>query len=109
MTCRFASREECDAIIQKYHGQAIGQEQLLLQVRYADTPEQKRLKQETQKRREFRANEYNAVAYGGSALYPFRPVRSDILEAQLAAARVRPVDMSWMGFGTPNMRYVSRA
>ncbi|KAK4107033.1 hypothetical protein N656DRAFT_720923 [Canariomyces notabilis] len=61
---RFETREECEEIIKKYHGVAIGDEGLLMQVRYADTPAQKELKRITAERRQFRTNEYNIGAYG---------------------------------------------
>ena len=64
---RFESREICEEIIKKFHGQPIGEEGLLLQVRYADTPAQKDLKRVTTERRQFRTNEYNVGAYGGPA------------------------------------------
>lgn len=49
----------CEEIIRSYHGQPVGEEGLLLQVRYADTPAQKDLKKITTERRQFRAAEYN--------------------------------------------------
>ncbi|KAF8534308.1 hypothetical protein BDD12DRAFT_428934 [Trichophaea hybrida] len=39
----------------------VGEESLALQVRYADTSAQKRLKATTTKKRQFRSNEYNSV------------------------------------------------
>ncbi|CZT45373.1 related to single-stranded DNA-binding protein MSSP-1 [Rhynchosporium secalis] len=62
---RFENRDVCEEIIKKFHGQPIGEEGLLLQVRYADTPAQKDLKRITTERRQFRTNEYNVGAYGG--------------------------------------------
>lgn len=64
---RFESREVCEEIIARFHGQAIGEEGLLLQVRYADTPAQKDLKRITTERRQFRTQEYNVGAYGTNA------------------------------------------
>ncbi|KAK4165856.1 hypothetical protein QBC43DRAFT_207340 [Cladorrhinum sp. PSN259] len=61
---RFESREECEDIIKQYHGASIGEEGMLMQVRYADTPAQKELKRITAERRQFRTNEYNIGAYG---------------------------------------------
>ncbi|KAK0715736.1 hypothetical protein B0H67DRAFT_248830 [Lasiosphaeris hirsuta] len=61
---RFESRDECEDVIKKYHGASIGEEGLLMQVRYADTPAQKELKRITAERRQFRTNEYNIGAYG---------------------------------------------
>lgn len=97
----FGTRTECDEIIKKYHGQPVGQEQLLLQVRYADTPEQKRLKHETQRRREFRANEYNAMAYGCSTLFPFHPIRSGLGVPVPAPLRVQRPEATWVGHSAP--------
>ncbi|KAM7218593.1 hypothetical protein V8F06_006057 [Rhypophila decipiens] len=61
---RFESRDECEDIIRHYHGRLIGEEQMPMQVRYADTPSQKELKRITAERRQFRTNEYNIGAYG---------------------------------------------
>ncbi|EAQ88036.1 hypothetical protein CHGG_04655 [Chaetomium globosum CBS 148.51] len=61
---RFETRDECEDIIKKYHGASIGEEGMLMQVRYADTPAQKELKRITAERRQFRTNEYNIGAYG---------------------------------------------
>ena len=69
---RFESRDVCEEVIKKFHGQPIGEEGLLLQVRYADTPAQKDLKRITSERRQFRTNEYNVGAYGSSVL-PLSP------------------------------------
>ncbi|KAN0096142.1 hypothetical protein V8E51_014947 [Hyaloscypha variabilis] len=78
---RFETRDVCEEIIRKFHGQPIGEEGLLLQVRYADTTAQKDLKRITTERRQFRTNEYNVGAYGTpadiAALSP--PVPSPIL------------------------------
>ncbi|KAH0566335.1 hypothetical protein GP486_000271 [Trichoglossum hirsutum] len=59
---RFTSRAASDEVIKLFHGQPVGREGLLLQVRYADTEEQKKLKDETTRRRQFRATEYTASA-----------------------------------------------
>jgi hypothetical protein len=64
--CSFKNRDECDDVIAKFNGQLLGQERLPLQIRYADTQEQKRFKQVTQERRDYKSGEYNTVAYGSS-------------------------------------------
>ncbi|KAJ2892772.1 RNA binding protein MSSP-2 [Zalerion maritima] len=70
---RFESRDICDEIIRKYNGvQTLGDERLVMQVRYADTPAQKELKRITAERRQFRTNEYNIGAYG-TALVGIHP------------------------------------
>jgi len=65
--CSFESRDVCEEVIKKFHGQPIGDDGLLLQVRYADTSAQKDLKRITTERRQFRTNEYNVGAYGAPA------------------------------------------
>ncbi|RDL31945.1 RNA-binding, RBD [Venustampulla echinocandica] len=70
---RFDCREVCHEIIKKFHGQPIGEEGLLLQVRFADTPGQKDLKRITTERRQFRTNEYNVGAYGAPNGLPISP------------------------------------
>jgi len=61
---RFNDRHDCDEIIREYNGRALGEEGLLMNIRYADTPAQKELKRVTAERRQFRTNEYNIGAYG---------------------------------------------
>ncbi|OBT60123.1 hypothetical protein VE03_10160 [Pseudogymnoascus sp. 23342-1-I1] len=60
----FDSPDICKKIIRSYHGQPVGKEGILLQVRFADTPAQKDLKKITTERRRFRTIEYNASALG---------------------------------------------
>lgn len=60
----FESREICDEVIRKFNGISTGEEGLLMNIRYADTPAQKELKRVTAERRQFRTNEYNIGAYG---------------------------------------------
>ena len=60
----FESRDVCDEVIRKFNGVGIGEEGLLMNIRYADTPAQKELKRVTAERRQFRTNEYNIGAYG---------------------------------------------
>src|SRR5271169_6837474 len=88
----FESRDVCEEIIKKFHGQPIGEEGLLLQVRYADTPAQKDLKRITSERRQFRTNEYNVGAYGSSvlALPPPVTVASPLLTRASQIARHLP-------------------
>lgn len=60
---RFESREDCDAVIEHFHGYKIDDAILPLQIRYADSPDQKRLKSQTQQRRQWRAREYNSASH----------------------------------------------
>ncbi|KAK5709330.1 hypothetical protein LTR17_019901 [Elasticomyces elasticus] len=57
---RFKSRDACDAVIRDFNNHAIQSngEELLVQIRFADTQEQKALKQQTQAARQFRSAEY---------------------------------------------------
>ncbi|KAF2273047.1 uncharacterized protein EI97DRAFT_193193 [Westerdykella ornata] len=58
---RFESREICEEIIRKFNNTPVsmpGGEEHLIQIRYADTQEQKMLKQQTAAGRVFRAAEY---------------------------------------------------
>ncbi len=88
----FETREICEEIIKKFHGQPIGEEGLLLQVRYADTPAQKDLKRITTERRQFRTNEYNVGAYGTTAdiLALSPPMPSPLLPRTSQIARHLP-------------------
>ncbi|KAI0018375.1 hypothetical protein F4780DRAFT_751307 [Xylariomycetidae sp. FL0641] len=61
---RFESREHCEKVMDEYIGVKLGDEGLPMQIRYADTPNQKELKRVTAERRQFRTNEYNVGAYG---------------------------------------------
>ena len=65
---RFETRDICEKVITNFHGQAIGKDNHLMQVRYADTPSQKELKRITAERRQYRTNEYNIGAYGTHAV-----------------------------------------
>lgn len=92
----FESRDICEEIIKKFHGQPIGEEGLLLQVRYADTPAQKDLKRITTERRQFRTNEYNVGAYGAPAeiLTLSPPMPSPLIPRTSMIARHLPVSRS---------------
>jgi hypothetical protein len=110
----FESREICEEIIKKFHGQPIGEEGLLLQVRYADTPAQKDLKRITTERRQFRTNEYNVGAYGSSvlALSPPLAVASPLLPRASQIARHFPSGRSsgsWKREHSINRRVLIRS
>ena len=60
MTDRFESRDACEDVIKDFNNftiQSAGEE-MQIQIRYADTQEQKSLKQQTQAARQFRSAEY---------------------------------------------------
>ncbi|KAK5136575.1 hypothetical protein LTR08_002589 [Meristemomyces frigidus] len=57
---RFENRDDCEEVVRTFNNFAIksGGEDLQIQIRYADTQEQKSLKQQTQAARQFRSAEY---------------------------------------------------
>lgn len=74
----------CEDVIAKYHGQPIGEDGNKLQIRYADTDEQKKLKNLTTERRQFKAHEYNAVVFGGTSPYQYPSPTSDVFPPTFA-------------------------
>jgi hypothetical protein len=58
--CSFESRDDCEEVIKTFNNHTIKTqgEELQIQIRYADTQEQKSLKQQTQAARQFRSAEY---------------------------------------------------
>ena len=58
--CSFDSRDACEEVIKTFNNHTIQSagEELQIQIRYADTQEQKSLKQQTQAARQFRSAEY---------------------------------------------------
>ena len=90
----FESPEECAKIIDEYNNKAIGQDGNPISVRFADTADQKKLKIETQQRRQFKTHEYNVAAFGPHSPYhqmsplaaayssPMQHVRSPVASPQ---------------------------
>lgn len=60
LACRFENRDACEEVIRTFNNHTIktATEELQVQIRYADTQEQKTLKQQTQAARQFRSAEY---------------------------------------------------
>lgn len=58
--CSFENRDACEEVIKSFNNRTIptATEELQVQIRYADTQEQKSLKQQTQAARQFRSAEY---------------------------------------------------
>ncbi|MCJ1349966.1 hypothetical protein MMC31_008209 [Peltigera leucophlebia] len=77
---RFKTPQVCEKVIECFHGKKIsnGTDFSILQLRYADTNQQKMLKMETAHRRMFKANEYNTVVYGPGSPYYFESPLSSI-------------------------------
>lgn len=63
---RMGDRESAEAIIANFDNSPVGKDasSLPLQVRFADSQSQKRLKAVTQRRRQWRAREYNILTQG---------------------------------------------
>ncbi|KAK9474151.1 uncharacterized protein V1510DRAFT_361536 [Dipodascopsis tothii] len=59
---RFMERQVAEDVINKFHGQPIGENGTPIQVRFSDTEAQKKLKQITVKKRNWRAHEYHLLA-----------------------------------------------
>lgn len=70
---RFKTPEICEKVIESFHGKQVGEGKdcTILQLRYADTDQQKTLKMETAQRRQFKANEYNVAVNGPDSPYRF--------------------------------------
>jgi hypothetical protein len=78
-------------VIKKYHGQPLGEAGGVLQVRYADTPEQKALKHEAATRRTHRGPQNSLVIDGRSAYLQKTP---DSENGALAQHYAAPVGLS---------------
>lgn len=64
---RFDSRETCEQVIKKFHNTPLGMpgaEECLIQIRYADSQEQKQLKKHNAIARQYRADEYKLQTQG---------------------------------------------
>ena len=70
----FADPDICRQVIEKYNGKRVGEEGSTLSIRFADTPEQKKLKSVTAERRQFKTNEYNTAVYSPGSPYLGSPI-----------------------------------
>ena len=93
----FETPEICEKVIASFHGKAIGEGKnaSILQLRYADTKEQKMLKMETAERRQFKANEYNIAVSLPDSPYRFLSPASGIFPSPLQIRNLAPNGM-WM-------------
>ena len=75
---RFQTPEVCQQIIDAFNNKTLGEGKMAttLQIRYADTEEQKKLKTYTAEKRLFKTNEYNEVVYGPGS--PWRRLYSPV-------------------------------
>lgn len=66
---RFESRDVCDLVIRDFNNAPVSKapdgDEYLMQIRFADTKDQKALKQQTTAARNFRTAEYESVTSGG--------------------------------------------
>lgn len=67
LQCSFESSQVCQEIIKNFHNTPVakpGSEEQLIQIRFADTQDQKNLKQQTAAARQFRTAEYEFATQG---------------------------------------------
>ncbi|KAI9829875.1 MAG: hypothetical protein M1819_005973 [Sarea resinae] len=97
---RFESRDICDVIISIMNGQPIGEDGDHIQIRYADTPDQKQLKDKTSTNRQLRTYEYNAVVYGGATQFQYAPSPTNLP----VNARIPLAGAEWVAYqpGSPS-------
>lgn len=101
---RFETPEICQKIINEFHGKLIGEGEncKTLQIRFADTEDQKKLKTSTAERRQYKASEYShgvAWRYSPTAAAFASPLQH----------RMPGSDASWVSRSplSPDPRYVS--
>ena len=69
----FESREVCEQVIKDFNNTPVAKtegEEHLIQIRFADTPEQKALKQQTTAARQYRSAEYESQTHGHNGFFP---------------------------------------
>lgn len=96
---RFRTPEICQQIIDAFNNKTIGEGKMAttLQLRYADTEEQKKLKTFTAEKRQFKTNEYNEVVYGPNSPWRrfYSPVSASTSYYSPSQARVPGSTMPW--------------
>jgi hypothetical protein len=88
---RFKTPEICREVIENFNGKSIGNKDNVLSIRFADTPDQKKLKTETAAKRQFKAHEYNISVYGSASPYQLSPAITGLpgpLQARFPAGNV---------------------
>ena len=93
---RFETPTICEEIINTFNNRPFGEgsDVTVLQIRYADTEEQKQLKAFTAIKRQFKADEYNEAAYG----IPFGRYSADVANYQSPLqGRAQGANGSWLG------------
>ncbi|KAF2721612.1 RNA-binding domain-containing protein [Polychaeton citri CBS 116435] len=119
----FDSRHTCDEVIKTFNNHAIcsGGEDLQMQIRFADTQEQKALKQQTQAARQFRSAEYEfatqqwrqgRLPYAGATANDNGQGKNNEFEQYLGTSGVPIQGQKWAQSGmtrqsTPRSPYVN--
>lgn len=98
----FESRDSCEEVIKTFNNHTInsGGEELQIQIRYADTQEQKHLKQQTQAARQFRSAEYEyatqawrqgRLPYSGASVHDGNEQNSNEFDQYLGTTAAVPI------------------
>lgn len=98
----FATPDICRKVIEQYNGIKVGEEEYLLSIRFADTPEQKKLKSVTAERRQYKAVEYNTAAYS-----PGSPYASTVMPVPLPNAYNSPLQARTTNSYWPNQNTIA--
>ena len=93
----FETPEMCREIIKEYNGKSVGEEGNTINIRFADTPDQKKLKTVTQERRQFKTHEYNVAAFGPNSPYQQYSSLASSLSSPLFQPRSPVVTGQWTG------------
>ena len=93
---RFETPEICQKIVNEFHGKQVGEgdDSKALQIRFADTEDQKKLKTSTAERRQYKASEYShgvAWRYSPTAAVFASPFQSRVLASDGSWASGSPV------------------
>ena len=85
----FQTPDICQEIIDAFNNKTLGEGKTAttLQIRYADTEEQKKLKTYTAEKRLFKTNEYNEVVYGPNS--PWRRLYSPVSTSSYSPIQIR--------------------
>ena len=73
---RFETHDICEQVLEHFnnHPMLTGDDNSVLQLRYADSQAQKKLKEESAAHRGFKANEYNMEAFGPASPFYRSPI-----------------------------------
>lgn len=74
-----ADRNSAVAIIENFNGQTVMGSSAPLQVRFADSPAQKKLKNQTARKRMFRPRDFQPMAAAGFPVRPMMPITPETM------------------------------